>query len=129
MLIHIGRWLNYVVSNIVIMIAKSLSFVGILRSFSQGLIAANAVGKGTYAYKRKNYKEAYDAVRSVAEYEIDDPYVGSSQYLLGLLYFHGHGVEESKALAQHYFKKAAQRGNDDAITFLESQLRSRRGHS
>jgi TPR repeat protein len=122
MLIYIGRWLHYVISNIVIAIAKLFSFIGILRPFSQGLIAANAVGKGTHAYEQKNYKEAFNAVKSVAEYDMDDPYVGSSQYLLGLLYFHGYGIEENKTLAQHYFEKAAQRGNDDAITFLESQL-------
>lgn len=125
MLIYIGRWLRYIISNIVIVIAKLLSFIGILRSFFQGLIAANAIGKGTHAYEQKNYKEAYNAVKDVAEYDMDDPYVGSSQYLLGLLYFHGYGVEENKTLARHYFKEAAQRGNDDAITFIESQSRNK----
>jgi TPR repeat protein len=129
MIISVGRWLRYAISNIVIAIAKIFSFIGILRSFSQGLIAADAVGKGAHAYERKNYKEAYNAVKDVAEYDMDDPYVGSSQYLLGLLYFHGYEVVENKTLAQHYFEKAAQRGNNDAITFLKSQLKKGgRGH-
>lgn len=124
MLAFIGKWIRYLISTFVTQVAIGLSALGICRPFFQGLIAANAVGKASHAYKRGKYTDAYDAVKSVAEYDIDDPYVGSSQYILGLLYFHGYAVNQDRGLAHKYFEKAAQRGNTDALSYLNELKRT-----
>jgi TPR repeat protein len=120
MISNIGRWLQYFVSNFIVMVAAVFCRIGIAKAFFQSLIAANSLGKASQAYKNKQYIKAYNAVKDVAEYDIHDPYVGSSQYLVGLLYFYGRGIEQNQELANLYFKKAADRGNEDAILHLKN---------
>lgn len=119
MLSYIGRWIRYLISAFATRAAIGLSTVGVCRPFFQGVIAANAVGKAAHAYKHGKYFDVYNAIKGVAEYDVDDPYVGSSQYILGLLYFHGYAVNQDRELAHKYFEKAAQRGNTDALSYLK----------
>ena len=117
---YIAKWMRYLLSAFIVKVAVGLSSVGIFRPFFQGLIAANAVGKATNAYKQGKYIDAYNAVKNVVSYDMDDPYVGSAQYILGLLYYHGYAVNQDRKLAHKYFEKAAQRGNVDALSYLNT---------
>lgn len=105
---------------LVIFFAKILARIGVLEDFFHGIIAAHAVGEGSDAYKHGRYEHALTVLKPVADLTLDDPYVGSAQYIVGLLYLHGLGVERSVQQAHYYFQRAAERGNADADKYLRT---------
>ncbi len=99
-------------------LAKILMRTPLFPTFFQEIVASISVGGGSKAYREKRYEDALKILEPVANFEIDSPYVGSAQYLIGLLYFHGRGVAKDLDRAEGYFKKAACRENEDAIEYL-----------
>ena len=110
--------LDWVVLMIVVF-AKLMSKQPFLSHFFMGVVASYAVGSGSLAYNEGRYQNAYDVLKPAADYEIDDPYVGTAQFYMALLFFNGYGVKQDKDLAEEYLKKAAERDNEDAIKYLE----------
>ena len=87
--------------------------------FFQELVAAHAVGAGSKAYREKDYEEAFKILKPVADYTINDSYVGSAQYIVGLLYLYGLGVKKDNIQAQKYFLDAVNRNHQDAKSYLK----------
>lgn len=61
------------------------------------------------ALQRKDYPTAVRLLQPLAEAG-----VAPAQLRLGLLYYHGHGVRESDAMAQRWFERAAGQGLAEA---------------
>ncbi|QEY25297.1 tetratricopeptide repeat protein [Neisseria zalophi] len=84
--------------------------------------AQNQLGvMNLYPYKMKevksspNYKEALYWFKRAALLNNTDAY-----YWLGVMYYQGLGVDKNHTLALKYLKKAEQKGNQKAITALET---------
>lgn len=71
--------------------------------------AQDALQAATQAMQRKDYPQAVRLLTPLA-----DAGVAGAQLQLGLLYYHGHGVRESDALAQQWFERAAVQGLAEA---------------
>lgn len=71
--------------------------------------AADALLDATAAIQRKDYPTAVRLLEPLAQ-------AGQAlaQLRLGSLYYHGHGVRESDALALHWFQRAASQGLAEA---------------
>jgi len=85
------------------------------------IVASYAVGSGGRAYNDGQYQDAYNVLKLAADFDIDDLYVGTTQYYMGLLYFYGHAVKQDKDIAERYFKKASERKNEDAIEYFKKK--------
>lgn len=105
----------------IISIAKFCVRLSIFPGFFRELIAAHAVGEGSKAYEEKNYIQAFRILKPVADYKIDDAYVGSAQYIVGLQYLYGLGVQKDIDSADKYFSDAARRKNQNAINYLSTR--------
>jgi uncharacterized protein len=70
---------------------------------------AEALTAAVTALQRKNYPEAVRLLEPLAL--AGDP---QAQLHLGTLYYHGHGVRESDALAMQWFERAARQGLAEA---------------
>jgi len=60
---------------------------------------------GMQAFERKDYATALEAWRPLAEQGTTE-----AQYNLGLLYFHGHGVDADPVEALKWYRAAAEQG-------------------
>ncbi len=105
----------------IISIAKFCVKLSICPNFFRELIAAHAVGVGSQAYEEKRYLDAFKILKPVADYEINDAYVGSAQYIIGVLYLHGLGVEKDIIGANKYFIESAKRKNLNALNYLSDE--------
>jgi len=65
--------------------------------------------KGTDAFNRKDYKEAFIYYSKAAE-QGD----AIAQYMSGEFYYHGEGVPQDKEKAVYWYTQAAEQGNADA---------------
>ena len=65
--------------------------------------------KGAYAYKKGDYKTAYNEVVALAEQGN-----AKAQFNLGLMYENGQGVPQDDKQAVYWFRKAAEQGNAKA---------------
>ena len=88
-----------------------------------------AVGAGDDFIKQKKFESAYTILKSIEEYEIDDVWVGSAQYMLATLYRDGSGVDKNDEKAHSLFQRAASAGNSDAISYMRRQNAIIRGAS
>lgn len=70
---------------------------------------ADALAAAVAALQRKHYPEAVRLLEPLAQ--AGDP---QAQLHLGTLYYHGHGVRESDALAMQWFERAARQGLAEA---------------
>ena len=70
---------------------------------------ADALQDGIAALNRKDYPAAIRLLDPLARSGN-----GAAQLRLGLMYYHGHGVRESDALALQWFDRAARQGLADA---------------
>jgi len=100
---------------------KSCVYLSIFPDFFRGLIAAYAVGEGAKAYEERRYLDAFKILKPVADYEINDAYVGSAQYIIGVLYLHGLGVQKDIICADKYFIESAGRKNINALNYLSDK--------
>ncbi len=66
-------------------------------------------------YKAGNYAEAAPLFEQVAA--LGYP---AADYTLGYMYFYGKGTMPDQAVARHYFKRAADRGDMRAVIALEA---------
>lgn len=73
------------------------------------VMADSALEAANLAMQRKEYPMAVRLLTPLA-----DAGVAGAQLRLGLLYYHGHGVRESDALAQQWFERAAVQGLAEA---------------
>lgn len=86
--------------------------------FFKSFLAAAAVGDGSMAIERREYKKALNILGQFEKDEIDDVWVASCQYMLGNLYLNGHGVSKNEEKAISIFQLAASAGNNDAIRYM-----------
>jgi len=96
-------------------------YLSIFPGFLRELIAAYAVGEGVQAYEEKRYFDAFKILKPVADYEINDAYVGSAQYIIGVLYLHGLGIQKDIICADKYFIESARRKNINALSYLSDK--------
>lgn len=115
---YIMRLIWYWIISAIMVFPKALAKLPLPITFFKEMVAAHAIGAGTQAYREKNYKEALRILNPVADYCIDDVYVASAQYIVGLLYYHGLGVGENFDKAILYFSKAAEQKNEEAANIL-----------
>lgn len=104
------------------LVVKLLSHFPIGSNFFKELIASYSVGAGRQAFQEKRYSEAYKILKPIADYDIDDTYVGSCQYILGVMYYHGLGVDKDIDIGIKYLKYAKERDNEDASVFLQKVI-------
>jgi len=103
--------------NIFIQTIKLLVSVGISPRLFKEIIAAHSVGRGQNAYNLKQYKQAFNILKPISDYDINDPYVGSAQMYVGLMYYRGLGVAQDKEKAKEYLKRSITNNNDHAMGF------------
>lgn len=89
-------------------------FVIITIFIAQGISMQNSVENGYKLYNDRKFEEAFEALYDAAAYENN----AEAQYYIGLMYFHGDGVEKNIESAQKFWKKALQRGHIDAANQL-----------
>ncbi len=111
--------LRYWLVKIVMVIVRFLVKLHIFPTFNKHLIAAYAVSSGADAYNNKQYLKSFSILKPVADYDFESPYVGSCQYMLGVLYQHGLGIDKDIEKAKSYLMKAASQGNEDAVKYLK----------
>lgn len=89
-------------------------------NFFRGFIAASAVGEGGQAYNEKRFQDTIRLLTPVSKYKINDVSVGTAQYLLGVIYYHGLGTDKDIEKAKGLFKKAVSNNeyNKDAQKYL-----------
>lgn len=85
------------------------SIVTVILSGFLANASADALLDGLAAVQRKDYPAATRLLEPLARR--GDP---TAQWQLGLLYYHGHGVRESDALALQWFERAARQGHAQA---------------
>lgn len=107
--------------NILLYFSKGCIRISVFPNFFQRLVAAHAVGKGSRAYREKHYDEAFKVLKPVADYTIKTPYIGSAQYIIGLMYLYGLSVRKDEVLANNYFSKAVENNHEDAKAYLKEQ--------
>lgn len=117
-IIYIARLCNYYFIKIIILPIKLLVKLPLCPNFFREILAAYSVGAGTQAFQEKKYNEAYKILRPIVDYQINDAYVGSCQYIIGVMYYHGLGVNKDIDVAIKYLKNAKEKNNDDASSFL-----------
>lgn len=98
----------------ILTIAKICIKLSICSGFFQEIIAARAVGEGSQAYSEKRYQEAFNILKPIADFNINDAYVGNAQYIVGLLYLHGLGIDQNLSLAEKFLSEAVKRNNQEA---------------
>lgn len=116
------RYFIYNLINILMLLVKVLSKQPIGSKFFKEIIAAHSVGVGTEAYQEKRYDDAFKVLKPVADYNIKDVYVGSAQYIVGLMYYHGLGVQNNFNVAVKYLKNAKDSNHEDAARMLDKIL-------
>lgn len=114
-LLHLIR---FGLAKTIVLIAHGINAVGIFPNSSKSIISANAYGEGAEAYRKKDYSRAKKILEPIAKYQIDSSYVGSAQYLMGLLYFHGLDVSKDMQVAEDFFTQAAKRRSQEAKEYL-----------
>jgi uncharacterized protein len=80
--------------------------VAIVLSSSMLSARADTLQDGLAAVQRKDYPAATRLLEPLAQRGD-----ATAQWQLGLLYYHGHGVRESDALATQWFERAARQGD------------------
>lgn len=70
--------------------------------------------KGEEAYENGNYQLAFEEFTKAAEQGDAD-----AQYNLGVMYEHGHGVDQSDLKAGEWYQRAADNGHPEAPTALQ----------
>lgn len=103
--------------------AKLLLFLGISNSFLKEIIVASSVGKAELAMNKKNYIQARQLLEKVVDFKISCPYLGSAQYMYGLLYYHGLGIEKDIEKSIFYFNKAVLNNNTQAKRFIQKKIK------
>lgn len=99
-------------------VARVGALVPGISTFSKSLVASYVAGASSQAIDEKRFSDAAKILKPIEAYEIKDVSVGSAQYNLAYLYFYGHGVEKDERKAKEFFKKAAEKGNSEAMKFL-----------
>jgi TPR repeat protein len=77
-------------------------------------VATRYYNNGKSAYERGNYNDAVTYFRKAAEQG-----ASIAQKALANCYLEGHGVSKSKTQALHWYKKAAEQGDEDAKQILK----------
>jgi TPR repeat protein len=70
--------------------------------------------KGEEAYENGNYQVAFEEFTKAAENGDVN-----AQYNMGVMYEHGHGVEQSYLKAGEWYQRAADNGHPEAPTALQ----------
>ncbi len=63
-------------------------------------------------YNEKRFKEAFDTLFDAAAYENSS----EAQFYIGMMYYHGDGVEKSEDKALKFWTKARRNGHVDAAS-------------
>lgn len=122
--IYFLRLLWHWVATGVYYVARVGALVPGISTFCKSLVASFAAGASSHAIDEKRFFDAAKILKPIEAYEIKDVSVGSAQYNLAYLYFHGHGVEKDEHKAEELLKKAAENGNSEAMKFLRGGARN-----
>ena len=115
---YLLQLIGFALAKTIVLIARGTNTVGIFPNSSQSIISANAYGEGAEAYRKGDYSRAKNILEPITKYQIDSSYVGSAQYLMGLLYFYGLGVPKDMQVAEDFFTQAAKHGSQEAKEYL-----------
>lgn len=74
----------------------------------------NQLDEAIEAYEKSDYAKAYELFYPLAAYHRND----EAQLYMGMIYFHGDGVEKNIDTACEWWKKAMRNGNVDAANRL-----------
>lgn len=85
-------------------------------------VHADPLADGVDAYKRKDYDKSVALLEPLARNGN-----ARAQLWIGQMYYYGHGVQESDAVAFDWFSRAANQGNAEAQLQLANMLVYRRG--
>ncbi len=107
----------------IIFIIEILFHIGISPKFFKEIIASYYVGRGQEQFQKKNYDEAFNILKPIADYDLQDGYVGIAQMYIGLMYFYGDGINKDIQLSRKYLNKAIENHNEYAKKFIK-QLQS-----
>lgn len=104
----------YYILRLVVLLIKILVIFHIAPNFFKSIIASYSIGEGSQAYEEKRYNDAIKILKPISDYQIKDVYVGDAQYILGVIYYYGLGIEKDIDTAISYFKKSSIQNNNDA---------------
>ena len=89
------------------------------RQIFRSFVAAESVGIAGRALKLRDYKVAYKSLMKFENDSIEDVWVGSCQFMLGYLIYHGLATDRDIDRAIDVIQKSAWAGNGDAISYLK----------
>lgn len=89
--------------------AESCYERGIWEELALPVVALKRSSEGFEHYQNKDYDKALQSLKPIVDLEAKHPDIGHAQYTMGLMYFHGRGVNKDKERAERYFMQAAQR--------------------
>lgn len=115
---YLLRLTYYYLIQIMVAFIKILLWLHVGGDFFRTILAAHAYGVGIDAYQEKRYADAFNILKPIAEFKINDTYVGGCQFIFGLLYFYGLGVNKDNDLAIKYIERAKNNGDDEAKNFI-----------
>jgi len=118
------KYIVYYLTKVFMFFVKVLAKPPIGAKLFKEINAAYSVGVGSEAFQEKRYDDAYKTLKPIADYKISDVYVGSAQYIVGVMYYHGLGIEKNYDVAVNYLKNAKENNNDDADRLLNKILSS-----
>lgn len=118
MMTHIAEYSLHYFVRILIVPIRLLARLPYGSSFFKGMNAAYAVGAGETAYREKRYHDAFKIYKPIADYDLKGGYVGGCQYMTGVLYYYGLGIERDFDLAVKYLWKAVRNGDEEADAYL-----------
>src|SRR3989344_5767158 len=81
-------------------VARVGALVPGISTFSKSLVASYVAGASSQAIDEKRFSDAAKILKPVEAYKVKDALVGSAQYNLAYLYFHGRGVEKDERKAK-----------------------------
>ncbi len=97
---NIIRYLKSLLIMVIVFILNTFVKSHFAPNFFKTFIASASVGKGIRDYNSGQYKKAITILTPISEYDIKDISVGTSQFLLGIIYYFWLGSEKNISLTR-----------------------------
>ena len=88
-------------------------------NFFISTVVARRYGQAARARDRQDYDRAFILLKDFESLDFDSPYLSSSHYILGVLYFLGLGTEQNQDRGMKLINRAAENGDSDAEKYLK----------
>lgn len=111
--------INYILVLSVYYIFLLISKLPFAPNFFISTVVARRYGQAARAKDKQDYESSYGYLKDFETLDFDCPYLSSSHYILGVLYYLGIGTEQDQKRGMTLIKRAAKNGDSDAEKYLK----------